>query len=392
MPKKSPHPYCVWRDGRPRFLPSPRVRAEGHEPRDLKHDDGTWFTFGETCDFARAFMRQRAAQPKVKRGRPKAGAVRRVTLGKMVEQWQASQRWTGEARRGRKPLSANTIRDYRQKLAAVAADFPELWSAPAEAVSVPVMQRVHDELEEGRGLATARGAIAVLSSAWKWALTRGVVRGVNPCKGLDKAMPPPRVRFGTRAEIVAIVAAADSLGLPSVGDAILLGLWTGQRQGDRLSLCVHSRLGKRRVFRQSKTGAIVAVLEAPELEARLALAGARRRAAGVVDPHVILNEQTWRPYVADTFRHDFARVREAAAGACPSVATLRDQDLRDTAVTWMALAGAEIPEICAVTGHSTETAHQMLKHYLARHPEMADSAIRKMVRWYEDGGETEIGL
>lgn len=392
MPKTSPHPYCVWRNGRPRFSPSPQLRAEGHAARDLKHDDGSWFSFGETCDFARAFMRERAATPKAKRGRPKAGAVRRVTVGKMVEQWQSSQRWTGEAKRGRKALAANTIRDYRQKLAAVAADFPELWSAPAEAVGVPHMQRVHDELEETRGLATARGAVAVLSSAWKWALTRGVVRGANPCKGLDKAMPPPRVRFGTRAEIAALVAAADALGLPSVGDAILLGLWTGQRQGDRLALCVHSRVGVRRVFRQSKTGAIVAILEAPELEARLVAAGARRRAAAVVGPHVILNEATWRPYVADTYRHDFARVREAAAVTCPSVATLRDQDLRDTAVTWMALAEVTYLEICAVTGHSAETAHQILKHYLARHPEMADSAIRKLVAWYEAGGETEIGL
>lgn len=29
--------------------------------------------------------------------------------------------------------------------------------------------------------------------------------------------------------------------------------------------------------------------------------------------------------------------------------------------------------------------------YLASHPEMADSAIHKMVVWYEAGGETEFG-
>ena len=80
MPKKSPHPYCVWRNGRPRFSPSPQLRAEGHADRDLKHDDGSWFSFGETCDFARAFMRERAATPKAKRGRPKAGEPRRLSV------------------------------------------------------------------------------------------------------------------------------------------------------------------------------------------------------------------------------------------------------------------------------------------------------------------------
>lgn len=97
MPKKSPHPYCVWRNGRPRFLPSPRVRAEGHEPRDLKHEDGAWFTFGETVDFARSFMRQRAAQPKPKRGRPKAGAAACYAYASsgsaIIKGWPWDERW-----------------------------------------------------------------------------------------------------------------------------------------------------------------------------------------------------------------------------------------------------------------------------------------------------------
>lgn len=51
----------------------------------------------------------------------------------------------------------------------------------------------------------------------------------------------------------------------------------------------------------------------------------------------------------------------------------------------MALAGATLPEIVAVTGHSLASAHAILKHYLARHPELADAAIGKMTAWYEKG-------
>lgn len=391
MPKKSPHPHVTWRDGRPRFSPSPELRAKGHSPRDLKHPDGRWFTKGETVDWSIEFVRSIREKPQPKRGRPAAGVRQHMTVGKMVEAWQASAKWQDGIQDA---LAPRTRRDYRQKLKVIQDDFPELWTSPAAAVTRPVLQSAYDEMLLSRGLATARGAIVVLGIAFKWGILRGKVKMTyNPATELDKAMPKPRVRFGTRPEIMALIAAADRLGMPYVGDSILLGLWTGQRQGDRLALLQHGRLGKRRVFRQAKTGAIVHVLEAPELEARIAKAFQRRLAIvpPILDPHVILNERTWKPYQEDTYRHDFAKVRAAAAKVCPTLTDFHDQDLRDTAVTWMALAGATIPEIASVTGHSAETVHAILKHYLAQHPEMADNAIKKMIAWYDAGGETEIG-
>ena len=391
MPKKNAHPYVDWRGGRPRFSPSPKLRAAGHVARDLKHEDGRWFTLGEAVDWAQAFIAGRKAEPQAKRGRPTAGAhAQRLTVGKMVEAWKASPRWQDGTKRA---LSPRTRKDYTQKLKVFEDEFPEVWTTPAAAVTLPHLQVCYDELEQRRGLATARGALVVLQACYKWAITRGRVKplAVNPAQGLEKHMPDPRVRFGTRREMLALVAAADAAGRPDVGDAIVMGLWTGQRQGDRLTLKHGGKLKGRRVFRQGKTGAIVHILEAPVLEARLEAAAERRRAAQVVDPHVLLNEHTWKPWAEDTYRHEFAAVRKAAAKACPSVADFHDQDLRDTAVTWMALAGSTIPEITSVTGHSPETAHSILKHYLARHPEMADAAIRKMLAWYDSNGETEFG-
>lgn len=67
---------------------------------------------------------------------------------------------------------------------------------------------------------------------------------------------------------------------------------------------------------------------------------------------------------------------------CPTLAGFRDQDLRDTAVTWLALAGSTLPEIAAVTGHSPETITSIMKHYLARHPELADHAVTKLENWH----------
>ncbi|OCP17012.1 hypothetical protein BC360_12295 [Ensifer sp. LC163] len=53
-------------------------------------------------------------------------------------------------------------------------------------------------------------------------------------------------------------------------------------------------------------------------------------------------------------------------------------------------SSATPPEICSVTGHSLQGAHQILRHYLALHPEMATTAIDKMVTWYDGHGETAI--
>lgn len=69
----------------------------------------------------------------------------------------------------------------------------------------------------------------------------------------------------------------------------------------------------------------------------------------------------------------------------PEVADLRDQDLRDTAFTWLATSGATDSEIAAVTGHSPTTIAQMKKHYLAINPEMAANAVTKWDAWWFAG-------
>ena len=126
----------------------------------------------------------------------------------------------------------------------------------------------------------------------------------------------------------------------------------------------------------------------PRLAARLELAYERHEARGFHAKTILVCELTGKAWAADTFRHRFAQVREAAAAARPSIADAWFMDLRDTSVTTLALAGSTIPEICAVTGHSETSAHQVLKHYLALNSEMADSAIAKLLA-YEERRATE---
>ncbi|MBX3580108.1 MAG: hypothetical protein KF723_23135 [Rhizobiaceae bacterium] len=464
MPKKSAIPHVAWRDGRPRFSPSQLLRGQGHKGRDLRHADGRWFSRGEAVDWSDAFRKQladerrsarsaatptggRASSRAPAQGQPRSsGAAREryYTIAQMCEDWQRSPRWRpGEP----KSLAASTMADYRIKLSILERDHPLVWSAPAHLVARPTLRAMFEELWAARGLASARGVVAVLSACFSWAILRGKARRQdNPALKLAMELPDPRVRFGTRPEISALVAAADAVGRPEIGDMVMLAVWTGQRQADRLQLLATQKVNGRRHFRQGKTGAIVAIREAPELEARLARAAARRaavRAAALLAAptqearreaeirfgHVVLDEAPetryarqegrWVPFDRFHYADVYAQVREAAArgvyddgeigpaigiepvagenrrwlvAPCPSVADLRDQDLRDTSVTWMALAGVTIPEIISVTGHTPESATRILKHYLAQHPAMADSAIGKMIAWYDGNGETEFGL
>lgn len=462
MAKKSPHPHVSWRDGRPRFQPDQVLRAAGHKGRDLRHDDvagvpGRWFTRGECVDWSEAFVKQLAAarQPP-KRGEPAAPRRQLYTVAKLFEEWFSSPKFqrpedphaAARLQAGKLVYSAKTIKIYKQKARVIETHDPSLWAAPVDAISQPVTLGLYEELIRDRGRATAHGTILVLSSALAWGRRRGKFtfrhnQGVNPALDLGMSPPTARMRFGSRPEISALIAAADALGWFDMGDMIALGLWTGQRQEDRLLLVDKGLYNGRRVFRQTKTGAVVAVREAPELEARLRASAERRRLAGVVHPRVILDEQdafcanqmtrklAWRPFPddGDRYRKRFAVLRERAAAGiidceatdarrkaaaatpqarksnlvwkvapCPSllggdgILPFQEADLRSTHVTWSAIAGSTIPEIIAVTGHTLASATNILKHYLVLHPEMSDSGIGKMVAWYEADGETEIGL
>ena len=71
--------------------------------------------------------------------------------------------------------------------------------------------------------------------------------------------------------------------------------------------------------------------------------GMSSAAAGIVDPQIVRDERHWRPFRPYHYRHTFANIRDKAAETCPSLADFRDQDLRDTTVTWMGFADATIP-------------------------------------------------
>ena len=148
--------------------------------------------------------------------------------------------------------------------------------------------------------------------------------------------------------------------------ALVLALWTGQRQGDLLRLPWSAYDGKAIRLRQGKTGARVIVPAGALLKA--ALDSTPRRST------IILTNSDGVPWTADGFRSSW---RKACAAA--GVTGVTFNDLRGTAVTRLALAECTEAEIATITGHSLRDVRSILDaHYLHRDQGLAESAIRKL--------------
>lgn len=482
-------PYVIWREGRPRFQSTVREQAIGFPSHDLRHAGGAWFTFEEACEAGWPIYfeildcrgydeEQRTAivaaaklgnalrlTPKArphKRKQAPAGiaAARGRTNEALIQDWLAAlERETDPDLR----VSPDTIESYRKAVrpllykpetrteradrlereraaetlgVELAARARELFATkPPEAIDSIALNDLFLALKKERGIYVARAAVAAYSAAWTWGtLSKDWRLGTNPRHGLDLPQPEGRIVIYTDTEIRALIAAAAHTPCGpdgkrrrhSVGDSIMLGLMTCQRQRDRLLLKDEGLVDGRRQVRQSKTKKLVPVKETPQLTARLSEARARnatlflelglpadRRAETIV-----VDETTGRTYEQSSYRHAFADVRalaiaglrdhvaEARPGRnsdepiwilppCPSLVhtlddgetTLKtDQDLRDTSVTWLARAGATMAEICAISGHSAKSVQTIIRHYLGETRELADAGIDKLVAWMQREG------
>lgn len=151
--------------------------------------------------------------------------------------------------------------------------------------------------------------------------------------------------------------------------AMLMALWTGQRQGDLLRLTWNAYDGTKIVMRQRKTGERVSVPVGAVLRAAL------NKAKGVRRATTILTNRAGGPWTEDGFRTSWAKTCKAAGVSNG----LRFHDLRGTAVTRLARAGCSVAEIAAITGHAMKDADSILQaHYLGGRTSLAEAAILKL--------------
>jgi integrase len=191
---------------------------------------------------------------------------------------------------------------------------------------------------------------------------RGLI-SVNPCEGGGRLYAADRTdKVWSEANVAKFLAVAR----PDLQLAIVLALWTGQRQGDLLRLPWSAYDGTKMRLQQRKTGRRVVIPVGEPL--RIMLDGADRRSP------LILTNLLGRPWTADGFRTSWGK-----ACAKAGIAGLTFHDLRGSAVVRLALADATVPQIATFTGHSLKDVEAILDaHYLGRDVALAEIAITKL--------------
>jgi integrase len=158
--------------------------------------------------------------------------------------------------------------------------------------------------------------------------------------------------------------------------AMLLALWTAQRQGDLIKLTWSQYDGTHIRFQQGKTKARVIIPVGSVLKEAL---DARRpeKADGT-----ILRNSYGKPWTSDGLRSSWGM---ATTKADLDDADLRFHDLRGTAVTRLSLAGCTDQEIAAITGHNEADVARIIRVYRGGRFELAEQAMAKLNLRYGNG-------
>lgn len=269
------------------------------------------------------------------------------SLAELIDRYLASPEFRDKAPR--------TRHDYERMLAILDRDYGHLWVADMPRQFV---YRLRDKYA-----ATPRKAnylIAVLSILFNFAVERGW-RDDNPMHGFKGRLKEgPGHRPWTMEEVKGFLEAAP---LP-IYRAAMVGLCTGQRQGDVLRMLWSQYDGEAIEVTQGKTGERLWIPAHRDLKTMLD--GMEKTAA------VILTTTTGLAWNAGHFKKEF-RLAVRAAG----VEGLVFHGLRKTATAMLADAGCTDREIMDITGHRTA---QMVSLYVrgSQRKKRARAAIKKL--------------
>jgi integrase len=279
---------------------------------------------------------------------PRAG-----TFMTIIAQYKAAPEFTG--------LAASTRRAYLSYIKLIEDEFGDL---PVAALAD---RRVRGEFKTWRDSFAktprkADYAWTTLAHIMSFAKDRGII-ATNPCeRGGRLYVADRRDKIWSEQDIAAVLSVASS----EIQLALILALWSGQRQGDLLRLPWSAYETPYIRLRQSKGGRRVAMPAGAPLRALLE----------VTERHgpLILTNTLGRPWTSDGFRTSWAKACERAG-----ISSLTFHDLRGTAVVRLAIAGASVPQIAAVTGHSLKDVEAILDaHYLGRDIQLAEAAVLKL--------------
>lgn len=349
-------------------------------------------------------------------------ALRQIegTIANVIAEYRKSPRYERLARASKKQYdwALGLIEDWGAHEQLAAVTFEDIQAAAARLKGNPRTQE----------LVISLLAMLIDRSAGRRAAVGELV--ANPARIVLRDLDRPTPEGGwiwPRVAVKHFATAAELLGRPSIATAIILNEWLAQRTSDLLSMPRSAyREGVLHVV-QSKTGQYVPLPLAfvAELKARLEWQFEQDK-KGTVQAFrpatLLICETTHEPWKLDYFRHEFARIRAAVAGAndaepgdlkaladgglvpmptfeldavprrlwrqmrewqggAPSVPTkeMRFYHLRHTGITRLHQAGCDDEQIRSISGHTQPST--VYQHYLAVTVESARTAFAKRAEY-----------
>jgi integrase len=279
------------------------------------------------------------------------------TLRGLIRAYERSPEWA--------KLAPRTQLDYRKQIARIETKWG---NRPFDIIDHPDMRprfiRWRNELAQSSAR-QADYAMAVLGIVLQWGVDHGYNRR-------NHAMKPRRLYRADRAlkvwspeQIAAFLRVAD----PPMQLAMVLALYTGQRQGDLLKLTWGAVEGDAITVRQGKRGALVTVPVLPDLAVSL------ERARKALKAATILSTASGRSWTAVHFQH---RWRKTTIAAGLGGADRTFHDLRGTFVTIADEADWEAREIARITGWKSAVVEEMLRVYSAAKRQVSPAAVVKL--------------
>jgi integrase len=272
----------------------------------------------------------------------------RGTIGWVIEQYRTSDQFA--------QLRPGTVKYYKRYLRDIEG------FGPALPFSAFTRRAVVDFIESYPAPHQRRQAAAVLKNLFGMARYYGVVEQ-NQAAGLRLKTSKPRDRLWTDDEVkrwLAVALTEDAHMLT----AFLLLQYTAQRPGDMLGMTWAKYRSGAIILRQEKTDALLEVPCHPVLRSHL---------DSLPRDNMMIVHYRGRPVPYLRFNERFRRIskRTGLEGA-------QARDLRRTAMVRMAEAGATVPQIASVSGHSIDSTQRILETYLPRNRELAAQAIAKL--------------
>lgn len=278
------------------------------------------------------------------------------TLAKLIEEYRASPAFTGK-----KDKTREEYRRYLDMIDDVLGDIPLF--ALENIKTRGKLKKWRDGMADRPRVADY--AWSVLARVLSYAKDNGQI-SVNIAERGGRLYRSDRTEAIWDADAIRAVLATASRPIQV---ALMLALWTGQRQGDLLRLPWSAYDGQFLYVKQSKTGARVKIPVAGILKEVLDEEATRKQST------TILTNTLGRSWTSDGFKTSWGKATKRA-----EVTGRTFHDLRGTAVTRLALAGCEVSEIASITGHSIKDAASILDaHYLGGRFELAEQAMTKLV-------------